>query len=147
MQICFFLSPITGWVKIFSASLEILIAWRAFQPAPNILLFFVCGSSCAHESVRGEHEMRVEALHSTFPLHFPVLAKSLLARHSWQGLRIWQVFRWNSSGQAFLGSSLCKIQRKAVQGSSVSGLGPRLEAYSIWTTLTEDQSGCIFSVW
>lgn len=147
MQICFFLQPFTGWLKIFSASLEILTAWHVFQPGPNILLFFVCGSSCAHESVRGEHEMRAEALHSTFPLHFPVLAKSLLPRDFWQGMSICQVFRWNSSGQAFLGSSLWKIQRKPVQGSSVSGLGSRLETYSIGTTLTEDQGSCIFSLW
>lgn len=97
------------------------------------------GSSCAHESVRGEHEMRVEALHSTFLLQFPFLAKILLARSSWQGLLICQVFRWRSSGQAFLGSSLCKIQRKPVQDSSISGLGSRLEAYSIRNTLTGDQ--------
>lgn len=147
MQIWFSLSPSMGWVKIFSASLEILTAWRAFQPEPNILLFFVRESSCAHESVRSKHEMWVEALHSTFPLHSPVLAKSLLARASWQGLWIRQVFRWSSSGQAFLGSSLCKIQRKPVQGSSISGLGSKLEAYSIGKTLTWDQGGCIFSLW
>lgn len=102
MQIWIFISPFNGWVKISSGPLEILIVWQAFQPRPNILLFFVCGSCCPHESVQGKHEMRVETLYSTFPLHFPVLAKGLFARHFWQGLLICQHFRWSSSGQKFL---------------------------------------------
>lgn len=101
MQIWFFISPFKGWAKISSVSIEILIAWQAIQPGRNIL-FFVCGSCCPHESVQGEHEMWGEALYSTFPLHFPVLAKSLLARHFWQGMWICQLFRWSSSSQKFI---------------------------------------------
>lgn len=95
------LSPFTGWVRVFSASLEILLAWHAFQPGLNILTFFVYGSFCDREPMYGEHEMRMKALHSTFPLHFPVLAKSLLARASWQGPWICQVFQRQQQWPSF----------------------------------------------
>lgn len=144
MQIWFFISPFKGWVKISSASLKILIGWQAFQPGPNILLFFcveaAVPTSLCRVSMKCGWKPFIARSHFT---------SQSLPKVSWQeafGKGCEFVSFSDEAAKNFLGSSLCKIQRSLVSGSSTSVLGSRLEAYSIGTTLTGDQGSFIFSL-